>query len=117
MAVFLYAFFLCVRVRLRSRHPSLSADDREFFFTASNALMISMTGYLVGGAFIALALNDLTWLTFAMVAALDRLSARAITQAPSITPPEPAGVDGPRTPAFRGGYRDVSGEEAGWPRR
>jgi hypothetical protein len=33
-----------------------------------------MIGFVVGGAFLALALNDLTWLTFAMVAAVDRLS-------------------------------------------
>jgi hypothetical protein len=33
-----------------------------------------MTSFVVGGAFLSLALNDLTWLTFAMVAAMDRLS-------------------------------------------
>jgi hypothetical protein len=33
-----------------------------------------MVGFLVGGSFLALALNDVTWLTFGMVAAVDRLS-------------------------------------------
>ena len=37
-------------------------------------LMVSLVAFLVGGAFIALSLNDLTWYTFAFVAALDRLS-------------------------------------------
>ena len=43
-------------------------------FTCANALMTSMSGFIVGGSFLALALNDLTWLTFALVAALDRIS-------------------------------------------
>ena len=33
-----------------------------------------MTGFLVGGSFLALALNDITWLTFGIVAAADRIS-------------------------------------------
>jgi hypothetical protein len=36
--------------------------------------MVSMVGFMVGGSFLALALNDLTWLTFALLAALDRWS-------------------------------------------
>ena len=33
-----------------------------------------MFGFLAGGSFIALALNDITWLTFALIAALDLIS-------------------------------------------
>jgi hypothetical protein len=40
----------------------------------ANGLMTSMIGFLVGGTFLSAALNDITWLTFAMVAALDRIS-------------------------------------------
>ena len=47
-----------------------------------------MTGFVVGGAFLALALNDLTWLTFAMVAALERLSLSMCEQ--PVTQPVPA---------------------------
>ena len=36
--------------------------------------MVSMVGFIVGGGFVASALNDVTWLTFAMVASLDRLA-------------------------------------------
>jgi len=78
ISLFGYALFACVKIRSRSRHPALAESDQRFYFTMANALMVSMCGFLVGGAFIALALNDLTWLTFALVAALDRLSARAV---------------------------------------
>jgi putative inorganic carbon (HCO3(-)) transporter len=74
LAMFGYAFFACLRVRARSRLAHLQPDDAHVLFTLANALLTSMTGFVVGGAFLALALNDLTWLTFAMVAALDRLS-------------------------------------------
>jgi putative inorganic carbon (HCO3(-)) transporter len=73
-AMFVYAFFACLRVRARSRLAHIQPDDAHVLFTLANALLTSMTGFVVGGAFLALALNDLTWLTFAMVAALDRLS-------------------------------------------
>jgi putative inorganic carbon (HCO3(-)) transporter len=72
--LFAYAIYVALRVRARSRRPSMPPQVRYFLFTSANALLASMVGFLVGGAFIALALNDLTWLTFALVAALDRLS-------------------------------------------
>jgi hypothetical protein len=40
----------------------------------SIGMILSLVAFLVGGAFIALSLNDLTWYTFSFVAALDRLS-------------------------------------------
>ena len=39
---------------------------------------MSMTAFLAGGSFIALGLNDLSWLTFGVVAALDRLTASLV---------------------------------------
>jgi probable O-glycosylation ligase (exosortase A-associated) len=74
VALFVYALVVALRVRARARRPSIAPDVRYFLFTTANALIASMVGFLVGGSFIALALNDLTWLTFALVAALDRLS-------------------------------------------
>jgi hypothetical protein len=41
-----------------------------------------VAGFLVGGSFLSSALNDLTWLTFALVAALDRLAASSATPVP-----------------------------------
>jgi O-antigen ligase len=76
----LFATALCValRVRRRASAAGLSAADTHFLLTASNALIASMCGFLVGGSFVALALNDLTWLTFALIAALDYLSIRIV---------------------------------------
>ena len=81
IGLFLVAFFLAFRVRCRSRNERLAPDVKRLLFTCANALIASMVGFLIGGAFIALALNDLTWLTFALVAALDRLSSQAIAAA------------------------------------
>jgi probable O-glycosylation ligase (exosortase A-associated) len=72
--LFVVAFVLMLRVRSRSRDPLRTPRERDFLFTVSNALLTSMTGFLIGGSFLSLALNDLTWLTFALVAGLDRLS-------------------------------------------
>jgi putative inorganic carbon (HCO3(-)) transporter len=74
VGLFCYALFIGFRIRTRSRSPGLSPFLSRFFFTSANALIVSMVAFLVGGAFISLALNDLTWLTFALVASLDRLS-------------------------------------------
>lgn len=111
--LFMYAFFTCARIRARSRHVALSSSDQRFYFTMANALIVSMVGFLVGGAFIALALNDLTWLAFALVAALDRLSAAAVALQPAkaaATASAAAPVaDAARipAPAFHGSYRQV----------
>ncbi len=73
----LYSVYVCWRVRARAWSPDLSKESREFVFTCSNALLVSTAGFMVGGSFLTLALNDLTWLTFALVAALDRWSRKA----------------------------------------
>ena len=73
-AMFAYAFLACLRIRKRSRQEHLVSGDQRLLFTMANALLTSMMAFIVGGAFLALALNDVTWLTFAMVAAADRLS-------------------------------------------
>jgi len=86
-AMFVYAFYACLLVRARSRLPHIPADQARVLFTLANALLTSMTGFVVGGAFLALALNDLTWLTFAMVAALERLSLSTCEQ--PVTQPVP----------------------------
>jgi hypothetical protein len=71
------AFRYAFRIRRRGRHPGLSPEDQRLFSAAGTALIASMAGFFVGGAFVAMALNDLTWVTFALVAALDRISAQA----------------------------------------
>jgi putative inorganic carbon (HCO3(-)) transporter len=72
--MFAYAYFACMRVRARAADEKLRPQLRRFLLTAANGLMASMAGFIVGGSFLSLAYNELTWLTFAMIAALDRVS-------------------------------------------
>ena len=98
VGLFAWAFIACLRIRSRSFSERLSAEDRKLLFTTANALLTSMSGFLVGGSFLALALNDVTWLTFGMVAAVDRLSVRMCAE----TAPELVRVRQPEVPlAFR----------------
>jgi O-antigen ligase len=78
--LFVHAFRLLARVRARARAPEMPDEWRGFLVTTANGLVLSMVGFLVGGAFLSAALNDVTWLTFGLVAALDRISRR-------LTPP------------------------------
>ena len=105
VGLFAYAFLVCLRVRRRAlRVTSDSPDDSHFLFTMANALIASMVSFIIGGSFLALALNDLTWLTFGLVAALDRLSITLTAPAPALA----AAVDQRRllnTPAMAGSSR------------
>jgi probable O-glycosylation ligase (exosortase A-associated) len=105
IALFAYASFVCLRTRRRALTSGCSPDDERFLFTMSNALLASMSSFLVGGAFLALALNDLTWLTFGLISALDRLSAKLLAS-PATVPVEIA-------PAFRATAAAAAGVDAG----
>jgi O-antigen ligase len=92
--MFCCAFVTAFRIRRRARHPRLSLDDSKFLLSMANALVASMAGYLVGGAFLSEALNDVTWLTFALVAALDKISARLYAEARDVPAERPATARG-----------------------
>lgn len=77
--LFGYSAILLFRIRSRSRVPHLSAEDSHFLAATATALIAAIVAFLVGGSFIAMALNDLTWLMFALVAALDRISLEMAT--------------------------------------
>jgi O-antigen ligase len=79
--MFATALLKCWRIRQHAARSDLPSEDQRFFATYANAMIASMAGFTVAGSFIALALNDLTWLTFAFVAALDRLSVNALAEA------------------------------------
>jgi len=83
---FMLAFIVALRVRRRSWTPGLSPASARFLATVSTGLMVSMAGFLVGGSFLAMALNDVTWLTFAMLAALDRIASQLCLEAKKATP-------------------------------
>jgi putative inorganic carbon (HCO3(-)) transporter len=88
--LFVWALVLCLRTwRAADALPGLSAEERGFYRVMSTSLATSMIAFLVGGGFIALANNDLTWLTFAAVAALDRQLCRKRSSA---TAGDPAAV-------------------------
>ena len=96
--MFAWSYFSCMRVRARAAEDTLRPEQRRFLVTAANGLMASMAGFIVGGAFLSLAYNELTWLTFAMVAALDRLSLQLQQEPVS----EPVAIAVPEIPlAFR----------------
>jgi len=82
------AFVVALRIRRRAATPGIAADDQRFLLAMSNGLIVSMSGFLVGGAFLALALNDLTWLTFAVLAGLDVVSRRMVSDAERTREPQ-----------------------------
>jgi len=110
---FAYAFIVCLQIRTRVRRVGMPEEHVSFYMTMANGLMVSMVGFLVGGAFIALALNDLTWMTFALVASLDRLSVKDVAAAAGQAPadharPSPSSGEQPSPDGegrFRGSYR------------
>jgi hypothetical protein len=67
------------------RSETLTPDERRLFVSASTGLVASIAAFIVGGAFVAMALNDLTWISFALVAALDRLFQQSSASAPAAT--------------------------------
>jgi putative inorganic carbon (hco3(-)) transporter len=77
-SLFAFAFYACFRARRRAREPHLDPRTSLFLKTTANALIISMAAFVVGGSFLSLAVNDLTWLTFGLVGALDRFAKRAV---------------------------------------
>jgi probable O-glycosylation ligase (exosortase A-associated) len=112
--MFVYAFLSLLRVRRRSKADHLSAGDRVFLRTTADALITSVATFLVGGSFVALALNDLTWLTFALVAALDRISRKMCAAEPVGVPsgiglPKTNGVLAPRAARTFDGVRAAVG--------
>jgi putative inorganic carbon (HCO3(-)) transporter len=111
---FALAFWFALRVRRRSRTPGLAPEISRFFLTVANGLICSMVGFIVGGTFIALALNDLTWITFGVLAALDRVSSQICAHARQSVVAQPAvatatgWMPGAATPAFGGAAAVVS---------
>jgi probable O-glycosylation ligase (exosortase A-associated) len=96
----LFSLVLLLRIRRRAKTPGLSPAAQTWFKTGAEGLITSFAGFLVGGATISMALNDLTWLSFALVASLDIISAkmcREVQQAKPVPAVAPAGF-GPIRP-------------------
>ena len=71
--LFAIAFRKCLYIRKSCLKQQFGSPRSDFYKDMSIALIVSMTGFLVGGTFLSAALKDITWLSFALVAALDRL--------------------------------------------
>jgi probable O-glycosylation ligase (exosortase A-associated) len=84
VGMFAVAAWLVLRARARSRLPGLPPETQRFLATMSAALMASLTGFVIGGSFIALALNDLTWIIFGLIVAFDRLGTQAVQEAAAL---------------------------------
>lgn len=67
--------------RASSRAPGLTPDERRFLFTCANALIASTAAFVAGGSFVSQLLNDLNWITFALVASFDRVSRQILAEA------------------------------------
>jgi putative inorganic carbon (HCO3(-)) transporter len=101
VAMFSWALWVSFRIRRSAmRSETLTPDERRLFVSASTGLVASMVAFLVGGAFVAMALNDLTWISFALVAALDRL----FRQAGAVSAPR-AASETSRVPVFEAAQR------------
>lgn len=111
VGLFAYAAALGLRMRARAADPRLPPPMQRLLFTTANGLLTSMAAFMVGGAFIALALNDLTWLIFALLASLDRLSQSALSEPAVAAPARPPAAG--RTPLA---FRAVSSVAAAAPR-
>jgi probable O-glycosylation ligase (exosortase A-associated) len=83
--MFGYGFLVAFKVRRRG-FRSEDPVERATLVTGANALMASMLAFVVGGAFISMALNELTWITFALIASLDRISRGLGAEAPAVAP-------------------------------
>ena len=57
IGLFAAALRAAFRIRRRGRQQNLSQDDQVLFGTCGNALIVSMTAFLVGGSFVWMALN------------------------------------------------------------
>jgi len=86
LGVFGYAAFACLRVRVRSRDERLDPDTARFLWATANGLLVSMFAFVIGGSFLSLALNDVTWLTFGMVGALEIVTVRVLAEADAVKP-------------------------------
>lgn len=71
---FVYATWICLRIRIAAaKLQGLTDEERKYYITMATAFAASMVAFVVGGTFLAVANNDLTWMTFGAVVALDRI--------------------------------------------
>lgn len=78
--LFVSAFASCRRIRKLASRELAGTSDAALFCNLAQAFTVSMVTFLIGGAFLNLALNEITWNTFALVAAMEGVVAAAVLQ-------------------------------------
>src|SRR4029078_12212728 len=86
LGMFGYAVFACLRVRFRSRDERLDPDVGRFLWSTANGLLVSMFAFVIAGVLLRRAVNDVTWLPFGMVGALELTTIRALAEADEVQP-------------------------------
>jgi O-antigen ligase len=67
----------CLRIRRKADAIGMDTRTGQVLWTLATAIFVSLFAFMVGGLFISMGLNDLTWLMFAAVAALERVASHA----------------------------------------
>jgi putative inorganic carbon (hco3(-)) transporter len=73
IGLFLYALVAAFRIRAHSHSNDLDPENKKFFYTFANGLIASIVCFVVGGSFLSGSLNDITWLSFALISSLEVL--------------------------------------------
>jgi putative inorganic carbon (HCO3(-)) transporter len=82
-----YSLFALWRIRRQAIAGAFGDPEKDrFFLTIGGALFASTAAFLVGGSFLSQALNDLNWLTFAIVGAVQRAAVELLEDAKAETP-------------------------------
>jgi probable O-glycosylation ligase (exosortase A-associated) len=63
-----------IKIQKRTKQFNLPSEQSIFYNTNSMAIIISNISYLVGGVFISMSLNEITWLSFSLISTLDILN-------------------------------------------
>ena len=78
----LVTYVTLFKVRSRAGARRRTDPEQDFYFRLSNAIIASMTIFIIGGNFYEIAYNDYTWLMFAIAIATARLHRTAPAAAP-----------------------------------
>lgn len=96
MVQFAVCAWICIRVRREALAIADQNEGARSLLRLAPALLASMGAFFVGGAFGNLALNDLTWVTFAVIGAMDRAAANTFALQPDGSGSgAPRGTDAP----------------------
>ena len=67
-------------IRKESKRNMVNNENYKFYFQVSNALICSIVVFLFGGSFYEFAYNDLIWLSWCLVIAMERLYKKEFTE-------------------------------------